>query len=199
MGDVLVGDVVKVTAQFTWDDTETFQNVYYVKHAGSATATDIAFHNACAAWLETLYTPLLSYLSTKLDFDEVVTYNVTQDIPMITGAWPTLTQGSDAGDPLPTQCSALVSFPTAKKKVIGKKYIAGATETNNLSGGILSSAFKTALASFGAAVLSGYVSGTIVIDPGTYNVITGVFNELLTSLVDDLFRTQRRRVKGVGA
>jgi len=198
MGSTQIDDVVKVTASFQWDDTEEFQNVFHVSHKGTAGVSDNLFHAEVEDWLESAYTTLLAYLSTKLDFASITTYNVTQDRPMYQTAWPTLTQGSDAGDPLPTQCAALVSMPTGVKKVVGKKYVPGATETNSISGGSLSAAFKTALANFAAVIIADWVSGVITVRAGTYNTITAVFNDVVSALIDDLFRTQRRRVQGVG-
>lgn len=199
MGDVAQLDVVRVTAKMSFESTEDILNVYHMKHTGSASATDAAFSTAAATWLEVIYTTILSYLSDEVTFETIEFYNVTQDRPMAEIPWPTLTIGSDAGDALPLQCAALVSLPTGVKRVVGKKYIGGLTETNSINGGHVSAAAQTALAAFVVQLLNDYVSGTLTLTAGTYNDITAVFRELISGIVDQIFRSQRRRVRGVGS
>lgn len=192
-------DVMKVTAQFTWDDTDIFQNVYHIQLTSLIAEDDADVVTQIAVWLDTAYTEFNWAVSTKLDYDQIEVYNVTQDRPMMTVPWPVLVQGAEVADPLPTQCAALVSFPTGVKRRVGKKYLAGMGEPYSIDGGKLAQALKDSLADFAVYMITTWAGGGMSLEAGVWNGLLMTFTQYASGLIDDLFRTQRRRVQGVGA
>lgn len=198
MADLISGDVVRIVAQMTHNaGSDILQNVYHAQYSGPTT-TELNFHQQMDDWLEDAYDNLLAQLPDDVEFDTITTFNVTQGRPMYTLAWPTLTAGNNLGDYLPAQIAPLAKFTTFAPKSQGRKYLPFLAETAS-TGGILEAAALAAVSAFASHLITGFSVdfGTAVL--GNWNPTLARFAEWVGAIVDEVVRTQRRRVPGVGA
>lgn len=191
-------DIVRCAQHFTWDGSDDFVNVWHYQHQGSNPAADGDVMDDLASEIDGVTGALLTHQSTSLAYGLIEFYNITQDVPMGSRPHPVNTAGTGAGEPLPTQCAALLSFRTGEKKSVGRRYLAGFTETANDNGGELSSGLLTALATYAAACVTGSTIAGELFVPGHVRKATGAFSKWVLPVIDTLYRTQRRRVQGVG-
>lgn len=194
---VEVDDILQVTPRFLYAPSN-MQNDYFVKMVGPAGVPDDVFDTATAVWLEVCYTNLLAKQTQGLGYNDILIRNVTQDTPTRFEPWPTLTAGLSGGDTLPLQVAGLVSFPTTYTKSQVRKYIPGLMEIDSLTGGDLSATLVAALVDYAIDVLAGYLAAGNDVEVGAWNDLLQRFAPIVASSVSGIFRTQRRRVKGVG-
>src|SRR5438034_335734 len=101
-------DVCKIVAVMQGPQIQEEANIYHVKVVSTAFTNDTSFMNDAAAYLEDIYTNILSQISNQVAFIRIDGFNLTQNYPLPTVAWPTLTTGSSGGDPLPPGVCALL-------------------------------------------------------------------------------------------
>ena len=199
MADIEAGDIVRVTAKLDMS-TDDIINVYHLKHAGSGDVTQAAFLAVVDNWLDTAYGIFDQYLSNAVDFVSIDCFNVTQDEPIGSVSWPTMTSGGDStADAYAKQVAPLVRFPTATARSQGRKFLGGFTEAQIGGGGTLSATLQSALASFGAQILAGFTASGEDFIPGNWNQVLGRFAPWLSAVVNIVAATQRRRRIGVGS
>lgn len=200
MADVQPGEFIRATCKMTLAG-EDVQNVYYYKHDGSSDAGELLVHAAIAVALDDAYDEIDALMTDDMTFDTIETYNVTQGAPINETAWPALTAGGAAGERMPSQVAALVTFPTGVRKSLGKKYLGVFTEAENDQFGQPIAALQTALAAFVTEVLA------IVVADGE-NFIVGHIRKVadevsfiawVSGIVESIWATQRRRKKGTGS
>ena len=195
---VQVGDIIRVTCKMGYA-AGAVQNVYHYKHIGSGSVPDATFMSALGTEMNTNYTTINAYLAPGFMYHTIEAFNVTQDAPIDEIAWPSLTVGTGSGtDSYATQCAALVKFPTATARSQGRKYLGGLMEGYVGSGGLIESAFLTALGSFATAMLSGFSAGGEDFEAGNWNPSLARFAAWIAGVVADRVATQRRRRAGVG-
>lgn len=192
------GDVIRATEHFTWDGTEDFVNVWHYQCNGAGGLADSVVMAGLASEIDGTLGFLVEDQSEKLVYGLIDFFNMTKDLPMGSVPHPTNTDGALASDPLPTQCAALITFRTAEKKSVGRRYIPGFTEDDSSDGGNISSATLANLAEYAAALIGGTTIAGNIFKPGHWRKLYEVFSEWLLPVVDTVYRTQRRRVKGVG-
>ena len=196
--DVGVGDIIRCTQIMTFAGSDEFQSVWYFQHQGSGTVTALV----CMAGLEGEIAGWMGFITTDqrnaLVYDGVDFYNVTQDEPMGFVADSQGNVGQNANQTLPLQCNALILFDGGVKKSLGKKYLPAYTETANDGEGQITVLALGNLVTFSAAVMSGVTVGGESFQCGHYRKVPDDFITWLTAKIDPQFRTQRRRVLGVG-
>jgi len=138
-------------------------------------------------------------MTIRLSFEKVECYNLTGDYPLIATDWPVLTAGTSNSNPLPLQSAPLVLFRTATKRSVGRKYIPGFCADANDGAGVLLETYKPLLLDFAEHFLAGMSQGDVTGEFGNYRPSTTTFVTWIEGDVDDIIRTQRRRVLGVGA
>ena len=193
-------DVVRVICSMEVDGVEDMKNVFHVRHDGTVAIDDLVFMTGVAAHLDDAYDFIDSAMSDTVTFVDIAFENITRDINMGAVDWPTLIAGGDtAGERLPLQCAALVSFPTATTRFHGKKYMGGLVEGANSADGLLAATVQTNLVNFAAEVLSALTITGQTITFGNYNVTLGRWAAWVAATVDLIWSTQRRRKQGVGS
>lgn len=193
------GDVIRATAVMQLHGTDDQMNVFHVQIDSEGPASDEDVQAEIGTWLEAIYTCILSHLLNSVQFIEIQHYNVTQDVPMTTTNWPSLTFGSLDADDLPWGVSALVSMKTAAKRVGGRKYFGGLATSDIADGGT----WVTGLATLFACVLLkmvGNQGGTNVdMYPGVWSEGTALWHPFTEASFDYVPAYQRRRRPGTGS
>ncbi|MCK4958244.1 MAG: hypothetical protein KAT00_02570 [Planctomycetes bacterium] len=198
MPDVDPGDVIRVAVKML-QDSESMVNVYHFQHTGAIAQTDGDVHAAMQTYIQNAYDGIEPIISEDVIQDSMDTYNVTQDRPMFSAAWPGTFQGDDTSGPLPLQNAYLLTFTTATKNSLGKKFVPGMTENQSAGSGILVGAAIAELVQFGIDLLAGFTVNAQTFKPGNYRSDTATFILWLAAIVETLSSTQRRRKPGVGA
>jgi len=192
------GDVIRCTEHFTWDGSEDFVNIWHYKHAGASPLTDAEVMTGLASEIDGTLGFLIEDQSELLVMGLIEFYNLTQDLPMGSLPHPENTDGALATEPLPTQCAGLCTFRTADKRSVGRRYLPGFTEADSSDGGEVSVGTLANLAAYAAALIGGTTISGATFECGHWRKTYETFSKWVLPIVDTLYRTQRRRVKGVG-
>jgi hypothetical protein len=124
-------DIVRITAEMYYTHGGIIQNVWHARQF-TDTAPDTTFVTAACAKLDTIYDYWDEYMPDTCDFTVIRFFNVTQDSPMPTGTWPSLTSGGvDVADPITAVMGCLAIARTSQSRVIGRKWFAPFTEANH--------------------------------------------------------------------
>jgi len=198
MGVCNDGDIVRVTAKFLFHGTEDYSNVYHAQCALTGAASDASVHAAIAAKLDSQYDYVVPFQSLAFDYTTIETWNVTQDRPMVEAAWPSLTAGEATGDALPAQCAALTLFGTNTARSQGRKFLAGFMESMSDSGGEILGTLLTALAQYASGLIVPMTITEGEMQFGNWSVDLARFADWASSKIGTVWRTQRRRVLGIG-
>lgn len=196
---VAVGDIVRVAAKMVYDGADEFINVYTVEHSGVSAVANSVFLTGMATELGSLYANIAQYVTSDLVPTSFTAYNVTQDAPIGEAAWSVAGGFIESAEPLPTQAAMLVSLATGVKKVIGKKFIPGLTIDDVTGGNVLVAAVQTALANFGAHLLTSFIVGGEDFNHGVQRSVGGAFRGFASAIARSGVFTQRRRRPGEGA
>ncbi len=195
---VTVGDVIRVTARMS-QGTDDVQNVYHYKAGGSGSAADVTVQNQIAAALDAAYTDIDDELTTGLSFDDIDFHNITQDEPMGAIDWPVLTAGVTVAETLPLQASACCIFDTAVTKSQGRKFLPPMREAASDDKGVVGTTATTAILAYIVEILATITAGSLTFDAGNYNTLLARFAVWISGELIEHFKTQRRRVVGVGS
>lgn len=196
---VAPGQVIQVTLRGEWPGGDEAQQVIYLVNDGDSNAADADVLTAADLYMIDAYNDILTYVSNSFSWLTIRVYNITQDKPIGDQALSTTVTGTSVTQPLPYQCSGLVSFPTKKKKTVGKKYIPGLTEGAQDDANALLSAAVDDLQDLGDTLVDGFTAGGQEFIPGTYNLATQTFTKFESAIARGGIYTQRRRRPGVGA
>lgn len=191
-------DIIRVTARFQMFE-EDVQNVYHLRTSGTGSQTDAAFDASVVTWLESVYNVLNGQISDEFERLDIVIQNLSEGTPARFSQWTTYPTPTDTNTPLPLQVSALITFPSDTVKSIGRKFIGGFTEADNVDPGVPIAAVLADLATLAAAILTGFTSGTLTVKPGNWNADTAFFANWIFATVAGFWATQRRRRAGVGS
>lgn len=191
------GDIIRVTAKMSWGGSD-LQNVYHAQYSGG-TQDDATIETALLNSQNALYDHIKSHYPSSFSFDTISIFNVTQDRPMTEEPFPALTVGTGSGAMGALQLAPLVKFGTETARSQGRKYLPPIIESIQTEGGTFNSTVLSNLIVYGAAAIVDLVVGTGIIRYGNYNSTLARFAEWTTVIIDDILRTQRRRVQGVGS
>jgi hypothetical protein len=193
------GDVLRVTAKMKVSTGQDIQNVFHMKHGGSAQEAAVEYA-AVADWVEAIYSELITDFASKLTFETIDVYNITKDFVVGEEAWPSLTAGTGTGDPVAPQLSGLITFTTNTGKSQGRKYLPPFFESAATSlGEIWATTLGHMAAAAAAALLDIAIAPDTNISAGNWNQALGRFTTWIAAVVKTTFRTQRRRRTGVGS
>lgn len=191
-------DVIRVVADMSFLGVYLVQNTYHYQAITPGAIDDLVVSTSLAEKLDDAYANLVPLLSTEFTFDNILVWNVTQDRPMQTLDWPTLVGGSQSTATMPYQVAALVLFRTNRARSQGRKYLPPMVEQANAGGGVLSTAALTAVDLYGDTIITPAVAGGGTYYPCNYRYSTALVSRWTNFEVGVRFRTQRRRVAGVG-
>lgn len=192
------GDVLRVTAKMTYEQSGAIQNVFYVKHTGTQDVAEFDFMEAAAAWLDAAWTEPILLFVDELKFDEVAGYNITQDDPLLPEPWPVLIEGGTAGQSSALQVALLVSFQTTVKRSQGRKYLGGIDQLQYDGGGLWKVNVEPLVNDWADIIINGFVVGIETFEVGHVSSVTLAWVPWARYSMDPIARTQRRRVLGVG-
>ena len=198
MAPVAVGDIIRVTAKMFLDGSNDIVNVFHFKVNINTSADDDAFMTEVASAMDTLYTLVNARVTTRITYSSVQGFNVTQTELLPDKPWPILTAGLDTDDMIPEMNAACCFHRTITPKVRASKFLAGAGETSN-AGGALETTYKSLIQAFADSLLATLVTANVTLQYGAFNVVLSLFRPVVTALVPDRFRTQKRRRIGVGS
>lgn len=191
-------DIVRVTCSFVYDTSSLIQNVFHYQNMGVSAVSDEDVLADLVGEIDGYYGALTSTWSNRMVPRDVTLYNVTQDRPIGSSPWPTLEDGASALESLPLQCAPLVSFLTGYPKAVGRKYLPPVDEGHNSHGGALAAPLLADMLAWAVGVLGGVTIDGQPFYAGHVSDTTGTFLRWLTSSVNILIRSQRRRVIGIG-
>lgn len=193
-------DIIRVATKLV--DILGFQvvNVWHFKcDLITPPSTDALVMADLAARMELIYTEILTDLHNSLTFLDINFFNVTQDAPMGTLFWPTLTTGGAGGDPMPSQAAAMVRAETGKSRNWARKFFGTFGEGTNTSLGLIVAGAVTHLVNLGAVWITPYagVVGTYI--PVVWYNKDAEWRSLTRGIVRNVWSTVRRRRAGRGA
>lgn len=192
-------DVLRVTAKMSWSSgTRDVQNVYHLLYSGTGD-DDADVVDDIATLLDGAYAEVIGYIPDDFAFETIEVWNLTQDQPVDEVDWPTLVEGTALTTALPAQLAPLVLFSTNAPRSQGRKYLPFFTEAEATGWGQISAVALAAVADFAADFLADVVFPNGDGKWGNWNKLLSRFAPWLSAAVDTLFRTQRRRVAGVGS
>lgn len=198
----MIGDVWRVTAQWTSTAADVFQWVWHIRQATGAdpSAEDIA--SAVVTQLETAWAEISDSVSSAISADtlEVALWDaVTEEWNTLwTEALTSALDGLNGTDPLPWQNAGVVKFFTSVGRSIGKKFIFGLVEAGTQSQ-TWSATLLTDMALFAAAFDAVLTVTGATFTPGNFNALAGTFRQWIGTVEANLLvGTQDRRQRGVG-
>lgn len=202
MADTNDGDILRISARMTSVIHGDLVNVYHYRcnPDSGGSLTDAVTLVQAGQLMEDLYEDLDDVMCEEYSFADINVFNVTQDRPLGSTTWPTLTDGDLADDPLPSTVAAFVQLPTGFSRVWGRKFFGGLSEVNNTTTGRISSGLQSALADAAATILAGWTSPTS--DEWTsviWSTKYGDWLELTSAIIGNVWATIRRRRIGKGS
>jgi len=191
-------DVLRVSCKMSLFGQDV-QNVFYIRNNGAGSVDDTTAVTEVLARLDSAFVLQNGEITNNLSYDSIEIFNITQDRPMGEYAWPTLTVGGAVSEALPNQVSGLVLFPTTTARSQGRTYLGGHVEGNNSSTGVPDGGALAAMAAWAAALIAPWLVGGGEFEFGNWSSEKLRFAAYVSSLVRDVWRTQRRRAQGVGS
>jgi len=193
-----VGQIMTVVAEMAFMGQKVL-NVYDLLNSGIEVTNTEALEDA-GEFMEVLYTEAKSIMTTALEFVSITARNANTSVDVGATDWPTLTTGSISTNQfMPSQVSALVTFPTIYPKVRGRKFIPGIAESEVTDGLLVSSAIS-ALEAYASQLLGTYAAPNsswqyTVLRNGTPTTQAAP----TTAIVRNILSTLTRRKVGVGS
>jgi len=192
------GDVLRITAKLQYNGND-IQNVFHLFNYGSA-ENDNVVSAAIETRIDTAYSYLNVYYPDDIIYTTIAIWNVTQGVPVSENAWPTMTAGgAGTADASPLQLAPLIKFGTAIARSQGRKYLGGFVEGQQDDGGTIGAVLQVALVTWAGHFLSSVIGGAAQMAFGNWNSTLGRFASYVAYTIDNYYRTQRRRVPGVGS
>lgn len=191
-------DVLRVTVEMT-QDVDSVQNVYHFRSTNSGAIDDADVLDDMADVMDEVYALLDGETTTDLTYDQIRVQNVTQDLLLGVIGFPVITAGLNITDPLPRPVAALITYPTSKPKTRGGNYYGGMTEDRNTSTGTILAGTLVNLAAVATILLAERVFGVNSYRMVVFNAALDTFVLPVSSIIHNIWRTQRRRRQGVGS
>lgn len=207
MTDILPGEIVRVSARFKATVAGDVVNVWRWRNDGAAAVSDTDFKAAAKAKLSAAFAFIATDIHGDLDsydirFDvvEYVAGKETVTKALGTDTWILSTPPAASGDMLPPMDSIIVNFRSAQPGSFGRKYVGGISE-NATAGGVIAAATITRLGQFAAELLTGIAAGGQTFNIGAISEKVGYAGnwiQFISSVINNVLGTQRRRRKNVG-
>jgi len=198
---VVLNDILRVAARMHHALHGDLVNVYHLRVEDIASMDDSIALDACAEWIETLYTTVVSHMAQAWTFEDINVFDVTQDRPLGSAAWPTLVDGGDEyNDTQPPQVAALVRATTGYSRNWARKFLGGFSEARNTAQGFLDSTLVTALGNFALAWITPLVEAeAYTLQPVVWHKGASLWRPLVEGVVRNVWSTVRTRRTGRGA
>ena len=202
---VMVGDILRVVATYTWADGNIMQNVFNaVIGSGGGPFTDGDIVDDAEAWMDNCYANITARVTSDVDGSQIQVYkydSIDDDWDEVgTTSWTWNPSGGATGY-LARGVAGLVTARTSNPDVQGKKYVGGLLQANVING-LLQGALLTDLLAFAADWITDFVGGTSGAnwEPGVWSPTDTALYQMATSIsASGIPSYQRRRKRGVGA
>lgn len=157
------------------------------------------------AYLDGVYNPIVSLLSSQMAFTEYDVYGLESNIApqnwVLRYTHSYTVTGTDDYAFEPSQVALLIIGKVADWAGFGRKFFAGVASTAVLAG-LVSSTALAALATSAAAYITPQISGGVSFYPGVAHYDptshSTTWRPFVSAIVTNLFSTMRRRKIGVG-
>jgi len=196
-----LNDIVRVTAQFSDEDSNVFQWVWhYLQIAGGVVDWEDVL-DAILVLLATAWDDIDQMVSSSIGGDtlELALWDGTnQQFDTVANVVATSLVGSAADERANYQDAPVVKFFTEVGRSIGKKFLFGVTDAS-ITSQVVTAAQVTNMAFFASDLNDNVTDGGATFSPGNFNVPTETFREW-TGVVEAnaLVGTQDRRRVGIG-
>jgi len=198
MADIDTNDVLRMTANLQTVDLSAVQNVYTIRVTVPGAGSTSTQLSRIAIILELIYEEVRGLQNSRTKYIDIDFFNITQDIPLPSQSWPTISQGSLALDDLAHMTSAMFSLGVGKPGVNGRKFFGGISEPALDQDGLWTTSTVIDLLVAATQMLVTQTEGATTIEFGIITGIVPAFIQFISSLVTNVPGTQRRRRQGVG-
>lgn len=193
-------DVIRVAARGHLPLVGDLVNVFHLKIGSGTIDAESVVIDAILDWVETIYTPIMGFMSSSCTVTDINIFNVTQNQPVGSFAWPTLVGGSQGGDILPSTIAGFVRATTGISRNWAKKFVWPMAESANDGQGFVAAAAMTALMDFGAAWIAPFTLPLGVnVHPVVFHAATGTWNTVTEIIVRNVWANMRTRRPGRGS
>jgi hypothetical protein len=196
---VLLNDILRVATRIKDYQGEDVVNVWHVRSDSVTPVDEAAAMVELGEYMELIYGCFDNHIDDNAHFYDINVFNVTQNSPMGSTAWPTFTNGSGTGDVLPAQTACLIRGTTGKSRNWARKFLGPFTESMNTDEGRINGTLVTELIAAGVAWLAGYTGSFGDWVPVVWHHKDSVWRTLVSVVVRDIWSTIRRRRIGRGA
>jgi len=198
MADINVDDELRVTAVLNTVDLSIVQNVYTMKVTVVGALPIIDVLDRIVLILQLIYNIIKGLQNTRTKYIEVLFFNITQNIPLPTRPWPTISQGELVVDDLAHMTAAMFSLGVDKPGVSGRKFFGGIAESALDQDGLWTTATVVDLALASVIMLADQSNGGTTIQFGIRTGIIPAFIQFKSAKTTNIPASQRRRRQGVG-
>lgn len=198
MADINVNDELRVTAVLTTVDLSEVQNVYTAKLSSVGSGDTTAILDRIVVILELVYNIIKGLQNSRTKYQEVRFFNITQDIPLPSRAWPTISQGELALDDLAHMTAAMFSLGVGLPGVAGRKFFGGISDFALDQDGLWTTATVVDLALASAELIKEQTQAGTVLKFGIRTGIVPAFVAFSSATTKNIPASQRRRRQGVG-
>jgi len=198
MADINVDDELRVTAVMNTVDLSVVQNVYTAKVTVVGALPVIDVLDRIVTILELIHAIIKGLQTQKTKYINVEFFNITQNIPLATRAWDTITEGEDVGNDLAHMTAAMFSLGVDKPKVNGRKFYGGISTVSLDQDGLWTTSTVIDLAAASLLFLSDQSFGGTTIQWGIRTGVVPAFIQFKSATTTNIPASQRRRRQGVG-
>ena len=196
-----VGDIFRVTAQFTMPESTIAQWVWHYQQVNSGVTAPSLLILAIEDNLELAWAEIDQMIDPEVVGDTLelaIFDNVANEFDTIRTVDISQLVGIATSEMLPHQEAGIVKFSTDVGRSVGKKFVFGISE-NQQDNSILIAGAITALVNFALQFDDTVTDGAATYAPGNYNIADDLFRQWTgTVTANALLGTMDRRRPGVG-
>lgn len=180
------------------DDNNQQVNVFTYQVTDIIAQTQDEIRNDISEYFSNLYSAVVGGVSNRLDHFNTTMFNITADTPEVSLGRDSTLDGTNSGQMLPLQVTALCWMLTTRSRTIGKKYLPTFTE-GAWDGSRWSAGDQSNMADFCSKWVAPFIgTNSVAIKAGVYHKATATMLPGIEARFGLTARIQRRRRPGVG-
>lgn len=196
-------DVIRATATWLWNNSDTVQNVFHWQISDMGTATDDQVEEFAMFVVEEIFENIVDAIVDNFTTDSINIFNETDSEPHGAFAWPNITAGTNTGHGIPINSTIHAFARTAANQVRGDKQWMSNSEAGN-NDGVLESADLAAYVAATQDWVDDFTELATGLDLITGVVrsatgFVGVFAPFLSGVTQSVYHSLRNRRPGVGS
>lgn len=181
-----------------YDNSDAIVNVWNVQINSGAPMAFAAAAQDFAEYVEALYRPIVASYPTRLVSDRISVKNETQSTVWGAIAWEVLFQGTNVGDPAPTQTCLLGWARTPISRVQIRKYFGPFTEVEMSLGFWNAPVRAECQGTMDYHIVPNAMTNGLILQGVAYSVLLARATLALTATTAETPVVQRRRRRGRG-